>query len=54
MQQILMTQTFGYTQLDSNGNETNPWSKVDAVEGNNVLYNSIAKSKKMFTQFHPY
>ena len=33
-------------QLDSNGNETNLWSKVDAVEGNNVIYNSIAKSQK--------
>ena len=53
MQQILMTQTFGYTRkFDSNGNETNPGAKVDAVEGNNVIYNSIAKSPKdKLTQF---
>jgi len=31
-------------QLDSNGSEQNLWSKVDAVEGNNVVYNSLSKN----------
>jgi hypothetical protein len=30
-------------KLDSNGNEVDFWTKVDAVEGNNVIYNSINK-----------
>ena len=29
--------------LDANGNESELWSKVDAVEGNNVVYNSLNK-----------
>jgi len=33
-------------QLDSNGNEQNLWTKVDAVEGNNVIYNSLSKNQK--------
>jgi len=31
-------------QLDSNGNEQTLWTKVDAVEGNNVVYNSLNKN----------
>jgi len=31
-------------KLDSFGNENELWSKVDAVEGNNVVYNSLSKS----------
>ena len=31
-------------QLDSNSNETELWTKVSATEGNNVIYNSTAKS----------
>lgn len=31
-------------QLDSNGNEQNLWTKVDSVEGNNVVYNSVSKN----------
>jgi len=30
-------------KLDSNGNEVEYWTKVDAVEGNNIIYNSINK-----------
>ena len=30
-------------KLDANGNESELWSKLDAVEGNNVIYNSINK-----------
>ena len=30
--------------LDSIGFETELWSKVDAVEGNNIIYNSISKN----------
>lgn len=30
--------------LDSFGNESELWSKVDAVEGNNVIYNSLNKN----------
>jgi len=30
-------------ELDSNGNENELWTKVDAVEGNNIIYNSINK-----------
>ncbi|MEK9804714.1 MAG: hypothetical protein VW551_00275 [Euryarchaeota archaeon] len=30
-------------KLDSNNNEANFWTKVEAVEGNNVIYNSINK-----------
>ena len=32
--------------LDSNGNEQDLWTKVDAVEGNNVIYNSVSKKIK--------
>lgn len=31
-------------KLDNNGNESELWTKVDAVEGNNVVYNSISKN----------
>lgn len=30
--------------LNAEGNETDLWNKVDAVEGNNIVYNSIAKN----------
>jgi hypothetical protein len=30
-------------RLDNNGNETELWTKVDAVEGNNIVYNSLNK-----------
>tara|TARA_Y200000002_G_scaffold380447_1_gene391955 strand:- start:21890 stop:25417 length:3528 start_codon:yes stop_codon:yes gene_type:complete len=33
-------------RLDSNGNEQQLWTKVDAVEGNNVIYNSVSKSNR--------
>lgn len=29
--------------LDANGNESELWTKVDSVEGNNIIYNSISK-----------
>jgi hypothetical protein len=32
--------------LDSNNVESNIWTKVDAVEGNNIVYNSINKNIK--------
>ena len=32
--------------LDSNGQEQDLWTKVDAVEGNNVIYNSVSKKIK--------
>jgi len=31
-------------QLDDNGLENTLWTKVDTVEGNNVIYNSVAKN----------
>ena len=31
-------------QLDANGNYTNLWTKVDAITGNNVIYNNIANN----------
>ena len=31
-------------QLDSNGNEQSLWTKVDAIEGNNVVYNSVSNN----------
>ena len=31
-------------QLDSNNNEQSLWTKVDTVEGNNVVYNSVSKN----------
>jgi hypothetical protein len=31
-------------KLDSNGLENEIWTKVDAVEGNNVVYNSLSKN----------
>ena len=31
-------------KLDTIGNESELWTKVDAVEGNNVVYNSISKN----------
>ena len=30
-------------KLDRNGNEQDLWTKVDAVEGNNIIYNSVSK-----------
>jgi hypothetical protein len=30
-------------KIDSEGNETEFWTKVDAVEGNNIIYNSLSK-----------
>ncbi len=33
-------------KLDSFGNETELWSKVEAVEGNNVVYNSLSKNQR--------
>jgi hypothetical protein len=31
-------------KLDATGNETNLWTKVNAVEGNNIIYNSLSKN----------
>jgi len=31
-------------KLDSFGNEEEQWTRVDAVEGNNIIYNSLSKS----------
>ena len=31
-------------KLDNAGNESELWTKVDAVEGNNIVYNSISKN----------
>ena len=39
-----MTKMFGYSQLDENGRETEYWTKVASVEGNNVIYNSPNKN----------
>jgi hypothetical protein len=33
-------------KLDANGNESELWTKVEAVEGNNIVYNSLAKNIK--------
>jgi len=30
-------------KLDANGNENEFWTKLDAVEGNNIIYNSLSK-----------
>lgn len=30
--------------VDNSGNQTDLWTKVDAVEGNNIIYNSVAKN----------
>jgi hypothetical protein len=36
--------------LDSNGLPSEQWTKVDAVEGNNVIYNSLSKNtRKIFS-----
>lgn len=36
--------------LDSSGLESTLWTKVDAVEGNNVIYNSVSKNiRKIFS-----
>ena len=35
-------------KLDSNGNEDEVWTKVEAVEGNNVIYNSLNKNIRTF------
>ena len=37
------TDTWLY-KLDNIGNESELWSKVDAVEGNNIVYNSLSKN----------
>ena len=39
-----MTKMFGYSKLDENGRETEYWTKVASVEGNNVIYNSLNKN----------
>jgi hypothetical protein len=33
-------------QLDSNGNYSTEWTKVDAVTGNNIIYNNISNSNR--------
>ena len=33
-------------KLDSLGNELEQWAKVDAVEGNNVIYNSLSRNER--------
>ncbi len=33
-------------QLDTNGNYSTEWTKVDAVSGNNIIYNSLDVSKR--------
>ena len=33
-------------KLDTLGNELELWSKVDAVEGNNVIYNSLSRNER--------
>lgn len=33
-------------QLDQNTNEETLWTKVDSVEGNNIIYNSISKNER--------
>ncbi len=33
-------------KLDTTGNESELWTKVEAVEGNNIVYNSLAKNIK--------
>lgn len=33
-------------EVDNTGVETNQWTKVDAVEGNNIIYNSLNKNIK--------
>ena len=33
-------------KLDSNNNEVELWNKVDSVEGNNIIYNSLNKGVK--------
>ena len=35
-------------KLDANGNEDEVWTKVEAVEGNNVIYNSLNKNIRNF------
>ena len=37
------TDTWLY-KLDSIGNESELWTKVDAIEGNNIVYNSLSKN----------
>lgn len=32
--------------LDSNGNESQLWTQIDAIEGNNVIYNSLARRER--------
>lgn len=32
--------------IDSNGFETNIWSKLESVEGNNIIYNSLFENKR--------
>jgi len=33
-------------KLDTNGNEQELWTKVDSVEGNNIIYNSLNKNQR--------
>ena len=37
-------------KLDSSGQEAEYWTKVEAVEGNNVIYNSISKKVRTETE----
>jgi len=34
-------------KLNADGNESDLWNKVDAVEGNNIVYNSLEKNVKL-------
>ena len=40
-------------KLDPNGNIEKLWTKVDAIEGNNAIYNSLAKSIRDFYVVQP-
>ena len=47
---LIIPDVWLYSQLDETGTESELWTKVDAVEGNNVIYNSPNKKNKKHIQ----
>jgi len=45
-----MTNDVWLYRLDSNGLQTDEWTKVPSLSGNNIIYNSISKDiRNIFT-----
>ena len=49
MQRISITLTYGFREIDSDGNVIYEWENVPAISGQSVVYNSVAHDvRKVF------